>query len=218
MEGCWHLLRTHDEPLPGLITGTGLEDGLDSQYGFSIINVPAEQPSNPTGLNRVCNANFTVCKKQGIQFQTANTGMLVRLQSSFVMRAHQLYIHFSRARAFIFQRWILYSFAKTQTFMSDYTELSHPGAPIEKLSVYRFFDDEVFAFDDGGRFGWHNGAFGSGGKTAPDGTRTGYGGKCWDSGGRKYGECGSSSGTCPTTVRSYAWYFIWPNTSTATFA
>ena len=28
MVGCWHLLRTHDEPLPGLITGTGLEDGV----------------------------------------------------------------------------------------------------------------------------------------------------------------------------------------------
>ena len=92
VEGCWHLLRTHDEPLPGLITGTGLEDGLDSQYGFSIINYPSEQPASPTGLNRVCNENFTVCKKQGLQFQTANTGML--------------------------------------TFMSDYTQLSHPGVPI----------------------------------------------------------------------------------------
>ena len=25
VQGCWHLLRTHDEQLPGLITGTGLE-------------------------------------------------------------------------------------------------------------------------------------------------------------------------------------------------
>ena len=37
VEGCWHLLRTHDEQLPGLITGTGLEDGLDSSFGFNII-------------------------------------------------------------------------------------------------------------------------------------------------------------------------------------
>jgi hypothetical protein len=59
------------------------------------------------------------------------------------------------------------------------------------------------------------GAFGSTGKT----TTTGYGGKCWDSDpGRKYGACGTSSGTCPTVVRSYAWYFMWPNSSSATFA
>jgi hypothetical protein len=77
--------------------------GLDSQFGFSIINFPLVQKPNPTGLNRECNANFTVCKKQGLQFQTANTGML--------------------------------------TFMSDYTELSHPGTSIEKLSVYRFFGE-----------------------------------------------------------------------------
>ena len=36
-----------------------------------------------------------------------------------------------------------------------------------------FADDEVFAFDDGGTFGWHNGAFGSTAKTAPDGSPTG---------------------------------------------
>ena len=75
VEGCW--LRTHDEPLPGLITG--LEDGLDSQFGFSINNYPQVQKASPTGLNRECNANFTVCKKQGLQFQTANTGMLTFL-------------------------------------------------------------------------------------------------------------------------------------------
>ena len=186
VEGCWHLLRTHDEPLPGLITGTGLEDGLDSQFGFSIINYPEVQQKSPTGLNRECSAgpaagqqgqgDFTVCKKQGLQWQSPNTGML--------------------------------------TFMSDYSQISHP-LPIEKLSVYRFFDDEVFAFDDGGTFGWHNGAFSSSGKTTP----TGYGGKCWDPGdGRKYGECGTGSGTCPTTVRSLAWHFVWPNSSSATFA
>ena len=44
VEGCWHLLRTSKEQLPGLISGTGLEDGLDSSYGFSIIN-----DSSPTG-------------------------------------------------------------------------------------------------------------------------------------------------------------------------
>ena len=181
VEGCWHLLRTHDEPLPGLITGTGLEDGLDSSFGFNIINYPQVQEPDPrgTGLNRECNDDFTVCKKQGVQFQTANTGML--------------------------------------TFLSDYTRAD---APTEKLSVYRFFDDEVFAFDDGGTFGWHNGAFGSTGKTAPDGSPTGYGGKCWDANAGKghHGACGTASGTCPTVVRSYAWYFIWPNSSTATFA
>jgi hypothetical protein len=100
VEGCWHLMRTHDEPLPGLITGTGLEDGLDSSFGFNIINFPLAQKRDPTGLNRECNEDFTVCKAQGLQFQTANTGML--------------------------------------TFMSDYTVAE---APIEKLSVYRFFGE-----------------------------------------------------------------------------
>ena len=123
------------------------------------------------------------------------------------------------------------------TFMSDYSQISHPH-PIEKLSVYRFFDDEVFAWEQGGTFGWHNvrsaglpracrreadstlcaraqGAFGSTAATTP----TGYGGKCWDPDPeRQYGACGTSSGTCPTTVRSQAWYFMWPNSSSATFA
>ena len=101
IQGCWHLLRTHDEGLPGLITGTGLEDGLDSSFGFNIINDPhAQQRSDPTGLNRKCNANYTICKQQGVQFQTASTVMLA--------------------------------------FMSDYSSID---APVEKLSVYRFFGE-----------------------------------------------------------------------------
>ena len=45
------------------------------------------------------------------------------------------------------------------TFMSDYMSTKAASAPVEKLSVYRFFDDEIFAMDDDGTFGWHNGAF-----------------------------------------------------------
>jgi hypothetical protein len=110
-------------------------------------------------------------------------------------------------------------------------------------------DDEVFAFDDGGTFGWHNGAFRSTGTTTPDSTPTGCkslqwpaqarggaliplvcltdstscrtdGGKCFDpnAGNGTYSACGTGGGTCDTMVRSYAWYFVWPNSSTATFA
>ena len=32
VEGCWHLLRTHNETLPGQVLGTGLEDFFDSAY------------------------------------------------------------------------------------------------------------------------------------------------------------------------------------------
>ena len=67
---------------------------------FLFQNYPQVQAANPTGLNRECNEDFSVCKKQGVQFQTPNTGML--------------------------------------TFMSDYTRAD---APIEKLSVYRFFGE-----------------------------------------------------------------------------
>lgn len=85
------------------------KDGLDSTYGFSIIN-----STDPKGLNIFCNDNYTICKKQGIQFQNPHSGML--------------------------------------TFMSDRS----PSLPasVEMLSTYRFFDDEVFAFDDGGVFGY----------------------------------------------------------------
>lgn len=37
VEGCWSLLRTHDEELPGQVLGTGLEDFWDSGYGFSLV-------------------------------------------------------------------------------------------------------------------------------------------------------------------------------------
>ena len=38
VEGCWSLLRTHAEQLPGQVLGTGLEDFWDSGYGFSLID------------------------------------------------------------------------------------------------------------------------------------------------------------------------------------
>jgi hypothetical protein len=34
IEGCWHLYRSHDEPWPGLIVGTGFEDFYNSAYWF----------------------------------------------------------------------------------------------------------------------------------------------------------------------------------------
>ena len=53
----------------------GLEDGLDSSFGFSIIST---DPLHPTGLNRACNANFSVCSLQGVPhgFQTEKSGLL----------------------------------------------------------------------------------------------------------------------------------------------
>jgi hypothetical protein len=65
VEGCWHLLRRHDEALPGLIIGTGLEGGLDTTYAFGLLN------RSLTGLNVECKDH--VCPKQGKLWQTANT-------------------------------------------------------------------------------------------------------------------------------------------------
>ena len=145
----------------GLITGTGLEDGLDSTFGFGIISVLG----TPTGLNRECNKNFTICHKEGVFFQTAKSGILA--------------------------------------FMSDYTNIDKSTGkpkPVERLSVYRFFDHEVFGFEDGGSFGWHNGCFqvGSGNPTPS------YGGKCYATVKPKNG-----GGTSPTKVSSYAWFYSW---------
>lgn len=160
VEGCWHLLRDTQEQLPGLITGTGLEDGLDSAFGFSIISA---DPDSPTGLNRQCNGNFSICHTEGVFFQNPKSGVLA--------------------------------------FHSDYTGANAGSdGPVERLSVYRFFDHEIFAFDDGGTFGWHNGAFspGSGDPTAD------YGGKCYAT--KKPAHGGFTS---PTKVSSYAWVYTW---------
>lgn len=34
IEGCWNFFRAADEPFPGLVVGTGVEDYFDSGYYF----------------------------------------------------------------------------------------------------------------------------------------------------------------------------------------
>ena len=65
--------------------------------------------------------------------------------------------------------------------------------------MYRYFDAEIFGVDDGGTFGWHNGAFGSTSTLDP----SGYGGKCWDPGSTGNG------GTGATTVTADVWLYTW---------
>jgi hypothetical protein len=164
VEGCWHLLRTHDEALPGLITGTGLEGGLDTSYAFGLLN------RTLTGLNVECRNN--ICPRQGKLWQTANTGAL----------------HFSADRSATAKA----RYPGTNVFSSE--------GGVERISAYRFFDEQVMGGNDGMIYGWRNGAFGSG-DDVPTG---GYGGKCIFSGHKAGRDVGI------TTVKSYAWVFVWP--------
>ena len=82
VEGCWSLLRTHDEELPGQVLGTGLEDFWDSAFGFSII-APGRYPQPPStdtdGEVRRCEMNKgqdTLCEVEGAPFQDSSAGVL----------------------------------------------------------------------------------------------------------------------------------------------
>ena len=82
VEGCWSLLRTFDEELPGQVLGTGLEDFWDSGYGFSLIapGVTPPPPSTDTDREiRVCEqagGKDTVCSVTGRPFQHPSAGVL----------------------------------------------------------------------------------------------------------------------------------------------
>ena len=85
VEGCWSLLRTHNETLPGQVLGTGLEDFWDSGYGFSIVD-PGKSaaglpPSTDTdGEIRRCRRDSSgrdaVCPVTGSPFQHPSAGIL----------------------------------------------------------------------------------------------------------------------------------------------
>ena len=73
--GCWHLMRTENESLPGMLLGTGLEDFFDSSYFFSEGGDDVDNPGHDwlpphlypgPGTNRV----------QGETFQHASAGIL----------------------------------------------------------------------------------------------------------------------------------------------
>lgn len=70
VEGCWHLMRTTDEALPGQVLGTGLEDFFDSAYGFSIV-APGYNPA-PPGLYPGYGSPEVV----GAPFQHPSSGIL----------------------------------------------------------------------------------------------------------------------------------------------
>lgn len=82
VEGCWSLLRTYDEPLPGQVLGTGLEDFWDSGYGFSLIDpgvVPTPPSSDTDGEIRHCRkveGRDSICSVTGTPFQHPSAGIL----------------------------------------------------------------------------------------------------------------------------------------------
>ena len=169
VEGCWSLLRSHDEELPGMIVGTGLEGGLDTEYAFGLLN------RSLTGLN--VNCKDSVCTRQGKLWQTANTGAL----------------HFSA------------DYSSTAKRKYPGRNVSGSKGGVERISAYRFFDEQVMGGNDGMTYGWRNGAYPS-----STGVPGAYGGKCSYSGRAP----GRDVGT--TTVTSYAWVFTWPKATKAT--
>ena len=69
------------------------------------------------------------------------------------------------------------------------------GQTVERLSAYRFFDQEVVGFSDGGALHWRNGDVGGKCGGCPPGTK---------------GCQPNSAPVSPTAVRSYAWVYTWP--------
>jgi hypothetical protein len=115
VEGCWHLLRNHQEQLPGMIVGTGLEGGLDTSYALGLLT------RNLSALNRQCypgSGGGHVCPSQGKLWQSPNTGAL----------------HFSSDT----------SAAAMRQF---------PAGGVERISTYRFFDEQVMGGNNGMIYG-----------------------------------------------------------------
>merc|ERR1712226_1363720 len=89
VEGCWHMQRTHEEPLPAMVIGTGFEDFFDSAYGFGIIG-PDPKSESSMGwhdykvIQRICNGTVnptdddlhSVCEKEGHLFHHETSGLL----------------------------------------------------------------------------------------------------------------------------------------------
>ena len=100
----------------------------------------------------------------------------------------------------------LLHFSRTAFNGSDVIDLGRPsgtnrstwplqGATVERLSAYRFFDQEVVGFSDGGALHWRNGDVGSKCGGCPPGTPN----------------CApTSEPVSPTAVRTYAWVYTWP--------
>ena len=66
---------------------------------------------------------------------------------------------------------------------------------VEKISAYRFFDQEVVGFRDGGALHWRVGDVGGKCGGCPPGTKN-----CQP----------TSDPVSPTAVRTYAWVYTWP--------
>lgn len=69
------------------------------------------------------------------------------------------------------------------------------GQSVERISAYRFFDQEVVGFTDGGALHWRNGDVGGKPYGCPPGTK---------------GCKPTSEPVSPTAVRTYAWVYTWP--------
>lgn len=100
----------------------------------------------------------------------------------------------------------LLHFSRTAFNGSDWIKQPRPGAnrstwvpgaaaTVERLSAYRFFDQEVVGFSDGGKLLWRNGDVGTKPFGCPPGTQ---------------GCKPTSEPVSSTAVRSYAWVYTWP--------
>jgi hypothetical protein len=174
IEGCWHLQRTATEALPAQPVGTGFEDFFDSGYGFSIIGPDPKNASDPkygdtpgsSVIQRVCNGTVNpvtqpagVCEKQGTWFNHATSGLL----------------HFS-------------SDSSADAIVSS-AAMNRSALGVERISAYRFMDEEALVFEDGGALRWRNS----------------------DNNPKCHAITDQPRGVSYTTlVRSYTWVYEWP--------
>ena len=174
IEGCWHLQRTATEALPAQPVGTGFEDFFDSGYGFSIIGPDPKNASDAkygdspgsSVMQRVCNGTVNpvaqpegVCEQQGTAFHHATSGLL----------------HFS-------------SDSSADAVVSS-GAMNRSTLGVERLSAYRFLDEEALAFEDGGALRWRNS----------------------DNDPKCHAVMDRPRGLSYTTlVRSYTWVYQWP--------
>eukprot|EP01051_Picozoa_sp_SAG22_P017687 SAG22_NODE_2790_length_2209_cov_1.681043_1_plen_176_part_00 len=169
--------RRATEALPGLVLGTGFEDFVDSTYGFNIIG---PNPDDPTAavfqpaLQRKCSPNGA---PPFITNPLKPQNGSVCLEGTLYQQATSGVLHYTTDLT-------PHAAADPKLKLTEYG--------VERVSVYRFTDSEIIAFEDGGSLVWRN-------------SDPGPSPKCRCEVPKKMPKVGP-----PVMLRTYVWIYQWP--------
>eukprot|EP01047_Picozoa_sp_COSAG01_P029088 COSAG01_NODE_1984_length_8725_cov_8.562022_4_plen_539_part_00 len=184
IEGCWNMQRRASEPLPGLVLGTGFEDFIDSTYGFNILGPDPHDRTASTmqpALQRRCSPNgtapFTSVNPLTPQHGVCLEGTLYQESTSGV-------VHYTTDLTPLAAVHPKLNRSSSSSSSSEYG--------VERVSVYRFTDSEIIAFEDGGSLMWRN-------------SDPGPSPKC-----RCEEPAHKPKAGAPVMLRTYVWVYQWP--------